>query len=369
MGRPTNSLAYTQLRCSGELSGCQRCLAKKIKCHYPAPSKSSGNTENKGCLPATSHAPPQTKAHSDEPSDSPESSTDDSISVLASFPKVLEGGSSFDFEASTFSPLEDADTLLLTDEFSPSETLEHLSAFATDSQKNKPHDDIIWVEESIDHVFNDSTSTWTSSDAITPTSSSQRQSSDFCYACLAQVMRTHEGVEAAAWAQKKRVRDTNDILQEQKKAMIECNELLDCQKCSRQPAQIMLLLSICGKILGTLEAVYYGLSARTDADQVPSPYQTHLKRRWAGIDGVLEPDGPLYQRPMYSIDGKKGQLDDEDRLLVTKSLLMARVKILDGLLSRLRIVITTYSWPAQQSLTQDLQHRLIKGLLVVMGGT
>lgn len=301
------------------------------------------------------------------PSDTPESSNDDSVSEITSFPKVLQVGSSFDFEASTFDPLEDADTLLLTDEFSPSETLEHPSAFATDSEKSKPHDDMIWVEESVDHVFNDST--WESSAAIHPTSSSQRQGSDFCYTCLAKIMRTHEGVEAAAWAQKKSVKDTNDILQEQKKAMIECNELLDCQKCSRQPAQIMLLLTICRKILGTLETVYYGLSARKAVDPVMFPYPTHLKRRWSELDGGRECDGLLYQRPIYGMSSRERQLDDEDRLIVTRSLLMARVTILDGLLSRLHIGITAHSWPAQQSLTQDLQNRLIKGLLVVAGGT
>lgn len=359
MGSPTNLVADAQLRCSGELSGCQRCLAKKIKCHFPAPPKSSGSTQNKGCSSA-SDPPPQAKA----PSDTTESSTDDSISVVASFHEVLEDNSSFDFEASTFAPIEDADALLFTAEFSPSETSEHPTAFTTDANKSKlPQDEMIWVEGNIGHVFNSGSSMWASSEDI-PHTSSQGESSEFCYACLAQAMRTHEAVEAAVWAQKNRVKDTNDILKEQKMAMVECRELLDCQKCSRQSAQIMLLLSICGKILGSLEAAFYGLPVGKDANAGLSPHQTYLKRRWTTPDGGPEPHGSSYYLPIYGMSSRNRRLDDEDELLVLQSLLKARAAMLDGLFSRLHIVITAHSWPAQQSLIRELQNRLIKGPLI-----
>jgi hypothetical protein len=288
----------------------------------------------------------------------------------------VEDGGSFDFEAASFTPLEDPSTLLLTDDFSSSEGLEHPFAFATDTQNGQSHDDMSWADESMSLAFNDNSSssgssTWASCDPIASTSSSPPpgQSSEFCYICLVRIMRTHEGVEAAAWAQKKRVRDMNDTLQEQKKAMIECSGLLDCPKCSRQPAHIMLLLSICGKILGTLEAIYCSLGARVDVNAGAPAYQMHPKRRWSEFNGVVEINAPLNQRPVYGMGSSKRQLDDEDTLLVTKSLLTARVNMLDALINRLDIVSTTHSWPAHQSLTQDLQDRLNKGLLAITRGT
>lgn len=359
------SVSHTQLKCSGEPDGCQRCQSKKIECHFPAPAKSSGIVaQTKGSLPSPSEPPPP---QTNRVSGTLESPLDYESSIVALTHESVEDDSSFDFEVSAFDPLEDADALLFTVEPSPPEAWQQPSSFTINSAESTfPRNDMSWVGGHMDHGLSSGTNTWASSETSPPPTSSTCESIQFCYTCLAKATKTLEAIEAASWALREKVDYTNEMLHEQKRAMIECKDLLCCQKCVTQPAYIMLVLSICGKILGTLEALCCGIptAGKDGSADEPCP---NPKRRWTGRDSGSgsEFSSHGYRQPIYGYGNRKTQLDNEDELLVLQSLLRARVAKLDGLLGRLHVFITEHNWPAHKGLIRELQDRLIKRPFII----
>ena len=190
------------------------------------------------------------------------------------------------------------------------------------------------------------------SPAVSPLATSESSCS-----CLAQAVSTYEAIEVAAWGQKELSSDASDILQHQKKALIECEELLECRKYNTQPAYVMLLLSMCSKILGTLEDIGRG-------EEVTNAEQSSEKRKRKKY-GSNVGDGDESRPRGHGINIRKLHLDDDDEHIVLQSLLTARVARLDRLLSMLDKVISKHSWPAHKSLIRELQNRVTGGSFVV----
>ncbi|KAI3391035.1 hypothetical protein diail_8102, partial [Diaporthe ilicicola] len=253
------SVTHAQLKCSGEPNGCQRCLAKKIECHFPAPAKSSGTSlQKKGSLPSPSE-PPISQVN--RISDALESPLDDDNSIVASTHETLEDNGSFDFELSNFDPLEDADALLFTSELSPSETWQQPSIFPMNTDETTlPRNDMSWVGGDMGPCLSGGTSTWESSEKRPAATIPNSENTEFCFTCLAKAMKTHEAIEAASWALREKVDYINEMLQEQKKAMVECKELLGFHEIPRKnlspydkipsadPRTVQFVKQLCSKI-------------------------------------------------------------------------------------------------------------------------
>lgn len=195
-----------------------------------------------------------------------------------------------------------------------------------------------------------------------PTVSSLATTESSC-SCFVKAVSTHEAIEVAVWGEKELSGDADDILQHQKKALAECEELLECRKCSTQPAYIMLLVSMSSKILGTLEDICRG-APRGGSEKATNAEQgsEERKRKKNGNDSG---DGDEGRRRGYGISIRKRQLDDDDEHLVLQSLLATRVARLDRLLSMLDKVVSEHSWPAHKALLRELQNRLTGGSFVV----
>lgn len=349
--RSLTDLGCVQLKCSGEPDGCKRCLAKKIECHYPAPasSKRSGSTQSEAPLPTPSEV-----SQVESASDVTTTPSEDAVSRVASADTISDNDINFDFEISNFNTLMNSDEFLVAGEFSPPDLWQVPSDFTVDIDLGHPSVDV--ASWKVDDAVCDM---WDAPSEKNPTATSIAETSDLCYACLIQAMKTHEAVETAVWAQRETDNDTHDILQKQKKATLECIELLECHRCSAQPAYVMMLLSICGKILETLDVVCRDFPLNES-------YPDQTNDRCTGQTGRLNLDGKLFRR--QSVCGMGGtkrikrHLDEEDELLVLQSLAKARVVKLDGLLNRLHKIISKHNWPAHESHIRQLKHHLTKRL-------
>lgn len=190
-----------------------------------------------------------------------------------------------------------------------------------------------------------------------PTESSLVTTESAGCSCFVHAVSTHEAIEVAVWGQKELSSDADEILQHLKKALVECEELLGCERCSTQPAYVMLVLSMCNKILGTLEAISQSVSME-GFDKTQIVEQASEKRRRNGTDGSNGDEG---RRRGHSISIRTWQLDDDDEHLVLQSLLTARVMRMESLLSQLGKMVDKHSWPAHKGLIREMQNRLAGG--------
>lgn len=161
-------------------------------------------------------------------SDVLESLPDDVISPLGSAHEMAQNGMGFDFELSSFDSLNDSDPLLDAGKFTSLE----FGLLDTWQQSSglSGHADMGHLPRSV--------TSWGVGDGPDNQSVLPRDrtpeagNSEFCLNCLIQATRTHEAVEAALWSQRETEHGTNDVLQRLKKAMVQCDWLLHCPKCS-----------------------------------------------------------------------------------------------------------------------------------------
>ena len=173
--------------------------------------------------------------------------------------------------------------------------------------------------------------------------------------CFVQAVSTNEAVEVARWGLKELSGDVDEILQQLNKALLECEELLECQKCNVQPSYVMLLLNMCSKMLASIEDISIGTSMLGSDRSQSSEYR---KRRRCASDGAERNDNHSRE---VGISLRSWQLDDDDEHLVLQSLIRARVAKLERLLSILNRVVSENSWPAHSGMMRDLQTRLLRG--------
>ncbi|EXL39280.1 hypothetical protein FOCG_18113 [Fusarium oxysporum f. sp. radicis-lycopersici 26381] len=320
-----------------------------MDCHYPVSSKSSASARSEESLPT-----PSESSQVERPSNALGPPPEDFVSSAAPTQEILENNIIFDFGTSSFSSLTGSNELLVTNDFDSLETWQLPSDFIghADLGPLSQHIPVWAVDDGPDNM-------WKSSGDTNSTSPSAGNS-DFCYTCLTQAMKTHEAVETAAWAQRKIDNDTSDILQKQKKVTAECMELLDCEKCNAQPAYVMMLLSICEKLLETLEVVCRSISPDENR-----PCQRHQDERCPGQRVCLGLEGNTYRRQSHSKGNTKRtrrHLDEEDELVILQSLVKARGVKLKGLLNRLHIMISKHNWPAHEGRIQQLEYHFVKEL-------
>ncbi|KAH8799113.1 hypothetical protein F5884DRAFT_869748 [Xylogone sp. PMI_703] len=330
----------SKLKCSSDPNGCQRCLAKRLDCFYRAPVR--GNSEKKV---SSSH---ETTRETTPAAVTVEASTGDEFLVdqEPTYSSSLHD-SSPEFDIVDFSSTaENIRTALPVSEFT--EQWQNESYTFTD-EANNTHRSGIPGLEMIDFSFNNE------SCPVLPSPSASQSN---CH-CIVQAVATYESIEVAVWGQRKLFSDLDDMLQLQKAALAECEKLVECPNCNVQPAYIMLLLSMCRKILRTLEDIY-SISGE-DCKPAIVDQDSRDKKRPRFSDEDDEERGARRQAFDGSTDNWK--LDDEDKRLVLQSLLSARVAKLNHLLGMLDKVVNDNTWPVHKDLVRELQNRLAGGLL------
>ncbi|KAI1426372.1 hypothetical protein F5Y12DRAFT_743070 [Xylaria sp. FL1777] len=359
----------SKLKCSGEPNGCQRCLTKKINCCYPSPPRGNSHkkTHSQAPLQARARAPaptppetPQFQSQS-RPSSAPVDATidDDFITVISNQDTPYSGTiddldlSLGGFEVPDFIP-ESIPRLLSDGEYmDPSDAMrpwQQPFTFTPDETKSPWNS----TPEREDAVF--STNSKTSPVASTP------GTSDSSCSCFLQAVSTYEAIEVAVWGQNELWRNADDMLRYQKKALIECEELLECRRCTAQSAYTMLLLSMCRRILTTLEDLCQSPSWRDsdiDINQGHGP-EDRKRRKYGDGEGVDENCSRG-----YGISIRNRQLDDDDEHLVLQSLLTARVARLGRLLNTLDKIVSEHNWPAHKTIIRELQTRLTTNSFIV----
>lgn len=177
-------------------------------------------------------------------------------------------------------------------------------------------------------------------------------------ACQQQAMSTNEAIEVIMWGQKETSSDVYDILQQQKAALAKCEDLLGCQGCCIQSPHIMLLLSMCRRLLVTFEKISQGPTEEEDRSNPAGSERSGESRKRksssyesSGVEG----------RRGYGISIRERRLDDDDEFLVLQSLVSIRVKMLNRILGRLDQVVSQYNWPVHKGVCRDLQTALNAG--------
>ncbi|KAI0203008.1 hypothetical protein F4808DRAFT_418781 [Astrocystis sublimbata] len=363
----------SKLKCSGEPKGCQRCLAKKIDCRYPSPprgnshkkSQSQSKLQSQARAQAAVPTPPETPQLQSHPKPEP---------VPMDTTADSEFMSAITHHDTTFNnTLEDMDLSLGGFEVSDFTTPESIPGLLSDAEFMDPSDAMRPWQQQFTFTPEDMRSSWNStperedalfsSDSKASTEASSPNTSDSSCSCFSQAVSTYEAIEVAVWGQNELWRNADDMLRYQKKALIECEELLECRRCTAQSAYTMLLLSMCRRILSTLGSLCQGNSwgdaaAVPNLGQVPvdTPRQRHGEESDNGEDSCNRG---------YGISIRNRQLDDDDEHLVLQSLLTARVARLGRLLTTLDKVVGEHNWPAHKAIIHELQTRLNGSAFVV----
>ncbi|KAH8161086.1 hypothetical protein CIB48_g7154 [Xylaria polymorpha] len=359
----------SKLKCSGEPNGCQRCLAKKTDCRYPSPPRGNSHKKSQSQSQARARAPAPTPPETPQfqsslkpepaPVDTP--ADDEFITVISN-------------QDTTFNnTLEDLDLSLGGFEVSGFTTPESIPGLLSDAEYMDPSDVMRPWHQPFTFTSDDIKSPWDSTpeheDAVFSTGSkpstvvSSPDTCDSSCSCFSQAVSTYEAIEVAVWGQNELWRNADDMLQYQKKALIECEELLECRRCTTQSAYTMLLLSMCRRILTTLGDLCRGASWG-DSDTITNfgHGPEERKRRKYGDEGDSGDDS---RNRGYGITIRNRQLDDDDEYLVLQSLLTARVARLGRLLTTLDKVVGEHNWPAHKAIIRELQTRLTESSFVV----
>jgi len=345
----------SKLKCSGEPQSCQRCRSKQLECRYP----SAPRTQRR--QPSPPDTPQEGPQEGVMESVMEGTGTDDDMITVSSSTRESTNsgslnGSSLGFEVPEFStPL-------------------NINMMLSDSEYIAPMDTVRpWEQQPFDFTASNSKTPWNDSldlddfdlgagDPACPVEASALPKMGGGCSCLSRVVGTHEALEVALWSQRKLFSDADNMLQHQKKLLLECEELLECKECSALPAYIMLIISMCSRLLETLDDMCRDVTGGDFMEAARATNKAGLsteenKKRKNGSDSGDSDES----RRRYGLTTRSRRLDDDDERLVLQSLVTARVTRLDGLLGTLDKVVSRYSWPAHKGLLRELQDRLAGG--------
>ncbi|KAI2642336.1 hypothetical protein GGS21DRAFT_300789 [Xylaria nigripes] len=329
----------SKLKCSGEPDGCQRCLTKNIDCRYPSPSRGV-NGHKRARSQAQVPTPPETpqiQSPSRRPSILVDAAADDDLITPVSCHEMDYGNA-----------LGELDLGLSEYQVSDFATFEPMHGLLSDGEYMDPSDTITSWQQPMMYKSN---SPWGGTpereDVFYSADHNTSPILDSSCSCFSRAVGTYEAIEVAVWGHSELRTNPHNVLQDQKKAMIECELLLECGRCRTQSAYTMLLLSMCRRILTTLEE----LCRSSNLGVHPEAREP----RRCGNDSAGEDEGRVRG---YSINI---QLDDDDERLVLQSLVAARLARFGRLLSELDKVVSEQGWPVHKGLIQDLQARLTGG--------
>ena len=163
----------------------------------------------------------------------------------------------------------------------------------------------------------------------------------------------------------------NDMLQCQKDMLASCEQLLECEKCSSRSEYVMLVVSMCNKMLASIE----------DMDALISPEFTRgvLQREPARSQHQLTQADPLEEIVQAGSNSEhrlisnhnRGlqmvgwRLDDEDETQVMRSLLGVRIARLGSVIGMLEMAVNANQWLAHKGIIQDIRERFTETKLTM----
>jgi hypothetical protein len=152
------------------------------------------------------------------------------------------------------------------------------------------------------------------------------------------------------------------ILKRQKTILLRCDSLVRCGTCWSRPDFVMLIITMCDRILTSLEAVERFVCSRSDDDinRVSSngaaaavDIQAMATSSRAGLDVSSLSRSSQVLQPRVGA----WQIDDDDELELVISLIKSRVTRLGNLITMAEGTISANAWPWHERLVQALRRR------------
>ena len=142
------------------------------------------------------------------------------------------------------------------------------------------------------------------------------------------------------------VRKLDEDLHHLKRVLSQCSVMLDCKSCSRQSSVMMLILSICEKMLASVEQL---------CNTFLGPSSPH-SRRPSSSDSLMS------TITLSSLNGDDTgglrigdyTLDTEDEVHVVRVLIISRMKNLGNLLARLDKIISSNGWTGHGEILENI---------------
>ena len=186
---------------------------------------------------------------------------------------------------------------------------------------------------------------------------------DAAFACpqrcsCSEMVRTYEMAELyLIWAPRDRSGVTSievdEILRYQKTVLASCEAVLNCNPCSLQSEQVLLMISICNKLL----ASFVQMSAAPPVvAQESAPLSKSGQRSSRQEQQLIKGCSGAVNRGLKSVISE-WNIDDEDKKQVLKALLNSRAARLNSLMDRLGEVVTANHWLIHKSMIRDLLER------------
>ncbi|KAF5670278.1 transcription factor [Fusarium circinatum] len=144
------------------------------------------------------------------------------------------------------------------------------------------------------------------------------------------------------------------ILKRQKMILLRCDSLVGCSSCWSRPDFVMLIMTMCDRILTSLEAVERFVCSRSDDDNYKASYNDAT----AALDmqGVATPsraglEVSSLSRSSQMLQPGVGawQIDDDDEMELVISLIKSRATRLGNLITMAEGTISTNAWPWHES--------------------
>jgi hypothetical protein len=155
------------------------------------------------------------------------------------------------------------------------------------------------------------------------------------------------------------------ILQRQKTILVRFESLLGCGTCWSRPDFVMLMITMCDRMLTSLEAVERFVCSRTDDTNRVSSNSTAAADVNAMATSRAELDLPPLSRSPQVLQPRVGawQIDDDDELELVISLIKSRVTRLGNLIAMAEGMVSANAWLWHERLAQALRRRSNKLLI------
>lgn len=338
----------TQVKCTGEKDGCRRCMENNARCSYNTSTSSrslpKANTQGTN----SPEAPPITSPTSTSTSEflvsrlTPTPTAEVGSDKIGHCPNVSEDYSLIEENTDFFAGLTpDLDMVL------------------GDAQQSYPFPEP-FSTNGADSTILDATELMYPS-LLVDTNSSEGVNASFgrrqkC--SCSKMVRTYELAEVyLVWAPRDRSGATSiemdDVLRCQKTVLASCEAVLSCDTCRLQSEKVMLMISICNKLLASFVQMSSApplmgqeITHATDSRQA-SPVKE--KRSQTGRSSG--------KHRSLDFNVSEWKIDDEDKEQVLKTLLSSRAARLSDLIDRLEEVVRTNRWLVHRSMIRDLLER------------
>lgn len=351
-GLPTATVLIAfvaQVKCTGEKDGCRRCIENNARCSYSATvnsrSLSNANTQEN----SRSEAPPTVRSTS---TSSPEY-------LVTRLTPALIGDAGSEMTADRPNMSEDHSMINVNTDYYTGLTPD-IDMDLEDIRQSSPLPHGPFADFGADFSILDTTEpicpslfAETSSSEEFDAASARRQR----FSC-SEMVRTYEMAELyLVWAPRDRSGVTSievdEILRYQKKVLASCEAVLSCTSCSLQSEQVLLMISICNKLLASF--VQMSAAPPSVAQERPRPSKSAQRSSRQQQQLFKECSGTM-SRGLNSVISE-WKIDDDDKKQVLKALLNARAARLNGLMDRLGEVVTANHWVIHKSMVRDLLER------------